>query len=353
MTSQDSDAPFPQEQGALPSSDQPRPASRGGMKDSNAMTTTVLGPRDALPDLKMALPGDGKRSSSRLAQLFSAMISIAMLAAVVIEVRHLNLHEIIALIPHTPLFWMVFVAYYMIGPVSEWIIYRHLWHIPLSGFAALVRKLVSNELLLGYLGEVQFYAWARGRLNMVTAPFGAIKDVTILSALTGNIATMIMLAGAWPLIASGALGMEGRTTFLSLGVVLFTSFVIFLFRQKLFTLPRRELWIITGIHFARTIGFVGLSALLWHVVLPDVGLTLWLVLATLRMLVSRLPLIPNKDVVFAGFAVFMLGRDHQIQNLMAMMAMLLPAAHIVVGTIFATLDLVTSRNDASGSGRNA
>ena len=44
----------------------------------------------------------------------------------------------------------------------------------------------------------------------------------------------------------------------------------------------------------------------------------------------------------------MLGRYHQIQNLMAMMAMLLPASHIVVGSVFATLDLFSSR-----SGRNA
>lgn len=349
MVGQDSGAIPPRGLVSAPTASDPSlPGGDADMKDNDAMNTTVLGASNAFQDLKLALPGEGKRASSRLAQLFSAMVSIAMLAAVAIEVRHLNLHEIFALIPRRPLFWAVFAAYYLVGPVSEWIIYRRLWHLPFSGLGALLRKLVSNELLLGYLGEVQFYAWARGRLNMVTAPFGAIKDVTILSALTGNIATLAMLAGAWKLIASGAFGMEGRTTFLSLGVVLFTSFIILLFRQKLFTLPRKELWIITAIHFARTLGFVGLSALLWHVVLPEVGIDLWLVLATLRMLVSRLPLIPNKDVVFAGFAVFILGRDHQIQNLMAMMAMLLPASHVVVGTIFATLDLVGSRN-----GRNA
>jgi hypothetical protein len=349
MVSQDSGAlPPDNRQDMSPPHAPPQPDTRAGANDVDAMNTTVLAPGDTLPDLKLALPDNKRPSSSRLAQLFSALVSFAMLAAVVLEVRHLNFHDVFALIPRTPLFWSVFVAYYMVGPASEWVIYRRLWHIPLSGLAALLRKLVSNELLLGYLGEVQFYAWARGRLNMVTAPFGAIKDVTILSALTGNIVTIIMLAGAWPLIESGALGMDGSKTFLSLGVVLLTSFIILLFRQKLFTLPKRELWIITGIHFVRTLAYVGLSALLWHVVLPDVGLAMWLVLATLRMLVSRLPLIPNKDVVFAGFAVFVLGRDHQIQNLMAMMAMLLPASHIVVGTIFATLDLLASR-----SGRNA
>lgn len=47
----------------------------------------------------------------------------------------------------------------------------------MAGIGALLRKLVSNELLLGYLGEAQFYAWARSRTNMTTAPFGAIKDI--------------------------------------------------------------------------------------------------------------------------------------------------------------------------------
>jgi hypothetical protein len=36
------------------------------------------------------------------------------------------------------------------------VIYRRLWHIPASGIAALLRKQVSNELLMSYLGEVQF-----------------------------------------------------------------------------------------------------------------------------------------------------------------------------------------------------
>jgi energy-converting hydrogenase Eha subunit G len=69
--------------------------------------------------------------------------------------------------------------------------------------------------------------------------------------------------------------------------------VILLFRQKLFSLPRRELFIITAVHFLRIVAYVGLTALMWHLVLPGVGYGLWLVLATLRMLISRLPLVPQ------------------------------------------------------------
>jgi hypothetical protein len=275
--------------------------------------------------------------------LLSAVISLAMLVAVAVEVRHLDLAQIIHMIPHSALFWVVFGANYLIQPFSEWLIYRRLWDLPVSGIGALLRKMVSNELLLGYLGEVQFYAWARSKMNMVAAPFGAIKDMTILSALTGNIATLIMLAGAWRWVQDGVLGHDTTTIFSSLGVVLVTSFVILLFRQKLFTLPRSELYIITAVHLLRIVAYVGLTALTWHLVLPDQSYGVWLVLATLRMLISRLPLLPNKDVVFAGLAVLLLGHEAEISSLMAMIAALLLVTHLVVGTVFAIVDLATER----------
>lgn len=294
-------------------------------------------------DIKFDFTALERPSRSRLAALFSAGVSLALLVMVVFQFRHLDFVHIRAMVPHHVLFWAAFVAYYLCAPANEWLIYRRLWGLPFTGIAALLRKLVSNELLLGYLGEVQFYAWARSRLAMDAAPFGAIKDVTILSALTGNIATLVMLVAAWPLVSAGELGMESRTVFLSLGVVLLTSFLILLFRNKLFSLPRRDLVFVTAMHFARIFALVGLAAWMWHLVLPEVEYALWLVLATLRMLVSRLPLIPNKDVVFAGLAVFLLGHEAEVGDLMAMMAGLMLVAHIGVGTVFALTEIASSR----------
>ncbi len=281
---------------------------------------------------------EGKQGS-RLAGLFSMLVSLAMLVVVAVQFGDISFAEVSGMIPSNPLFWLVFAGYYLAGPISEWFIYKRLWAMPLAGIGALLRKLVSNEILLGYLGEAQFYGWARARLKFVAAPFGAIKDVTILSSLAGNFATLAMLAWAWPLIASGMLGLEGRTVFISLGVVLVTSFLILLFRQKLFSLPKRDLWFITGVHLARIVAVVVLSAMMWHLVLPTVEVSLWIVMATLRMLVSRLPLLPNKDVVFAGIAVFLLGNELEIASLMTLMAVLLLVTHLAVGALFAVLDL--------------
>jgi len=305
------------------------------------LSLAETGPETA--GIKVNLAGADRPGRSRAPGLFSAGISVALLVMVALQFRNLEFSRILHMIPRSPLFWTVFAVTYLTPPAIEWVIYRKLWGLPFAGMAALLRKLVSNELLLGYLGEVQFYAWARSRLKMDTAPFGAIKDVTILSALTGNLATLAMLVAAWPLVSSSSLGMETRTVFLSLGVVLLTSFLIFLFRQRLFTLPRRTLWFIAAMHILRISAIVGLAALMWHLVLPDVYYSLWLVLATLRMLVSRLPLIPNKDVVFAGLAVFLLGHELEIGDLMTMMAGLLLVTHLAVGTVFGGAELFLAR----------
>lgn len=286
-------------------------------------------------------------SGKRLFGLLGVVLSAVVLFAAIFAYRDLRLDTVGALLPRTPLFWAVFIVFYLQAPVLEWVIFHKLWNIPFgSGVAALVRKLVSNELVLGYLGEAQFYAWARARGTIAAAPFGAVKDVAILSALTGNAVTLIMLVFAWPLIASGQLGLPTREVFLSLGVVLLTSCAILLFRKKLFSLDRRDLWFITAVHIVRTILFILLSALLWHLILRQVSLGLWLVLATLRMLVSRLPLLPNKDIVFAGIAVFLLGHDLEIAALMTLMAGITLASHVVAGVVSGLAGLVESRRSA-------
>ena len=111
-------------------------------------------------------------------QWIGPLVALGFLGVVFYEARNLDFAQMLARIPSLPSFWLLFFAYYFSGPVSEWFIYRRLWHIPLSGFGALIRKLISNEILLGYLGEVYFYAWARRSAEIQNAPYGAIKDVS-------------------------------------------------------------------------------------------------------------------------------------------------------------------------------
>jgi hypothetical protein len=273
-------------------------------------------------------------------RLLSSLLSLLVIAAVIHEIRGVDVRSVFALIPAAPAFWLCFALSHLAQPITEWLIFRRLWTVGPAAFAALVRKLVYNELLLGYLGEVYFYAWARRRLQLEAAPFGAVKDVTILSAVAGNVVTLLMLSVAWPLASATQLGLQSRAVVMSLSVVLVTSMAMFLWRRQIFSLPRPDLRFIFSMHVGRIIAITGLSAVLWHVILPTIPVTWWLLLATIRLLISRLPFVPNKDVVFAGLAVFMLGHDVEIASLLTLMAGLILLTHVLVGSTFALSDLL-------------
>ncbi|CAN5242618.1 hypothetical protein BH10PSE12_BH10PSE12_04070 [soil metagenome] len=268
------------------------------------------------------------------------IVSLLILVVALDQFRGLDFAHLRALMPSGITFWAAFLLYYTAAPVSEWLIFRRLWNIPLEGFGALLRKLVSNEILLGYMGEVYFYAWARRNAQITTAPFGALKDVTILSALAGNVVTLAMVAFALPVFDALDVG-TGRWDIIgSVLFVLGTSLVAMLLGKRLFTLPPAELWRVTAIHLLRIVATTVLAAAMWHMLLPSVDLSWWLLLGTLRQLVSRLPFLPNKDVVFAGMTAFLIGPGNAIASAMALMASLILAAHLLVGIVLGAMELL-------------
>lgn len=275
---------------------------------------------------------------------FGPAVSLLILAGALWQLRDLNFRELGVLMPTSVLFWLVFVISYFQAPLTEWVMFHRLWKLPFSGMGALLRKYVSNEILLGYLGEVYFYAWAKRHVNMVASPFGAIKDVTILSALTGNIATIGMVIFAAPMIGQLNLGISSRTFAWSIAFVMGTSILFLLLRRTLFTLPTRDLWFITYVHFLRIFSYALLSGLLWHLILPGVSFTYWLLLATMRQLLSRLPFMPNKDVIFVSLATFFVGRDTEVIHAMALLATLTVSAHLVVGLTFGLTGLIREKS---------
>lgn len=267
-------------------------------------------------------------------------ISVAILAAVVLQMWSMTWGQVWAVVPTSPLIWLVLAASYFAGPLADWIIFRRLWGIPVSGLLPLLKKLIGNELLLGYVGEVYFYDWARRHVKMEGSPFGAVKDVAILSALAGNIMTIVMLAVTWPVISKMGFGTDGAVLTSSIAIVLLTSIVIMYFRNGLLSLPKADLWFVFTVHSLRIIAGTGLSALAWHLILPEVSIGTWLLLATVRLLLSRLPLIPNKDIAFAGISALLAGKEIQTGVMIGMISMLIVATHVVLFIGLMLLDLI-------------
>lgn len=258
-------------------------------------------------------------------------ISILILGAVLYQLRFLDFERLWSILPASALFWAAFLIRFFVGATTDWLIFRRLWSLPVSGFVPLLRKMVSNSLLLGYSGELYFYAWARRNSAISAAPFGAIKDVAILSALAGNLVTLILVVICWPSFEllqhdDLAKGLEW-----SIVIVLGTSLLITLLRGRLFTLPRADLRAVLGLHFGRILVDLVLTAYILFSLIPGVALGWLLFIATLRMLIGRLPLLPNKELAFAALATFFLGQDNVLVAAMTVTATLSFAGTLLVG----------------------
>lgn len=290
--------------------------------------TAPAGP-DGLPPSLPALP----RSERGWTWWVGTIITLAVLVAAMLQLAQLDLARVAAIVPSSPAFWLVFALSYFAGPLGDYAIFRRLWQIPVAGFFALLRKLIGNELITGYVGDLYFYTWARQRTGMTSAPFGAVKDVAILSAMAANAVTLVLMVLAYPLLDTLHLGVDSTAFFASVALMLVISSGVLFFRKKLFSLPARDLWVVTFVQTARVIATLVLTGLCWHLALPAESVELWVLLSAMRMLLSRLPFLPNKDVVFAALAVFMIGQDAEVGALMAMMASLLLATHLGLGLL--------------------
>jgi hypothetical protein len=266
-------------------------------------------------------------------------IALALLAAVALQLEDAGAGLIDAVLPDGPLFWLCLAASYLALPAADWAIFRRLWRLPLSGFPVIMRKRIANELLLSYSGEVYFYLWARRRAALTAAPFGAIKDVNILSALAANVATLALVAAALP-FAHTLPGLHGSGGLLSAGAVVLMSMLLLLAGRRLFTLDRAQLGWVFQVHVLRLIATNLLLAAAWGLALPSVPMGLWVVLTALRLLVSRLPFLPGKDLLFATAAAFLVGQESAVAALMAVTAAIMLAAHVVLGGMLAIWGLV-------------
>ncbi len=284
------------------------------------------------PDLAGLEPLD--RLRPRWPRILGALLSALMIVGLAWELFDHGWAGVELAAPDSPWFYLFFALAYFSPPLFDFIIFRRLWRLPFDGFGALVRKRIANDVVIGYSGDVFFYAWARARLKMVTAPFGAVKDVTILSGIAGNIVTVAMLAVTLPfafeLFPPKQLEMLGWSSAVAVGI----SGVLLLFSRRVFSLPGAMLRWIFGVHCARLVLGSLAFGIASYFAMPNVSITWWLFLAAGRLVVARLPLLPNKDLLFANFAIMFIGHGEALSDLVAFIATLTLFTHVVLMAAF-------------------
>ncbi|THD36283.1 MAG: hypothetical protein E7773_09235 [Sphingomonas sp.] len=278
-----------------------------------------------------------KTIKSRWPMVIAGALTLAMVVGLIHQLLKSGLTGLSHATPTSWLYYVAFVLLYFSPPIGDYIIFRKLWRIPLEGLGALMKKRIANEVVLGYSGEAYFYAWARQRAQMVAAPFGAVKDVMILSAIAGNIMTLAMTA-----LAMSSLPPEYmRPMLVGMGVVVAMCLPFLFFSRRVFSLDRKTLWWVFAVHIGRlAVGSLAI-AFAWHFAMPAVSIGVWLTLSATRMMVSRLPFLPSKDTVFATVAIGLLGAHNDaLKSLMAFTAAAILLTHVVLAAGFALQSLI-------------
>ena len=304
-------------------------------------TGTIEAPLPLTPDLAGLEPVETLKR--RWPAYLAGATTIVMIAMLGNKLFESNLERTF---PNSPFFYLFFTLLYLAPVAGDYIIFRKLWQIPPEGFIALARKRIASDML-NYSGEAYFYAWARQRSAMVAAPFGAVKDVTILSAIAGNAMTFSITAAALSLYVNLLTPTQQHYAIWSTVIVFLMSVPFLIFSKRVFSLERPRLWWIFGIHCLRLVAGSVLIALTWHFGLQTVSVGMWLLLAALRMIVSRLPLVPNKDLFFATLATQLIGQNEELSNLVALTAALTLVVHVALIAAFGLYGLVRKKNEVA------
>lgn len=305
-----------------------------GATSSAAVPSEITGFDDLL---RPAASTRGWRSWLRFA---GPATSIAIVAALIAILGGTNLGRLWHLLPTHPAFWLSLGVCLSVQPLCDFAIFRRLWGLPPSAITALYRKSAINEVVAGYLGDFQFYAWARRHVTVEGSPFGAVKDVAVLSAMTGNFMTLAFVLAAVPFVGQLDLGAAGPALAGSVAIILASSLAIGLLRGRVFSLPAPILRRIAFVHLGRIVAMSLLVALLWHFVLPTVSAKVLLMLVAGRQLVTRLPLLPNKDLVFAAIAALFVADAPSLVAATALVATLMVLGQALIGGALGIAELI-------------
>ncbi len=266
------------------------------------------------------------RSGGAISKWLGLIMSAAVLGLTLYTARGMDWAGFELLLSAGGLFWICLIAAYFHAPVADQAMLGRLWDQPKGLFATLCRKQIVNAVALPYGGDGLLLAWAHKR---GICGFGAIKDAAIMSGMAGSLVTFAIVLPVWQELAA-TLGITASSLFGSLGLLSTVPLFAVLNRTNVFSLAGRELCRMGVIHMARFVANIGLMALCWHLLEPAEPIQSWLVLAAARMVVSRLPLLPNKEIALAAVAGTMFPGSPEVSVAVMVTGLLLTLGHLVV-----------------------
>jgi len=208
-------------------------------------------------------------------------------------------------------FYATLLVPFFLPPVGDLLVYRKLLGTRKLPFTLFLRKVCLNSTVLDFSGDAYFFLWCRRNVGLpARRMLDAIKDSNILSAAASLVVLAIALVG---FAATGSLrvwhlGLPGFWAIVSVATVpAFLVAGLVIGGRRVTTLTRPEMATTFAVHLARVSLVLFFRFLMWDFsgALPSRFVCFEFVM--LGLLVTRLPMIPNKGLIYAGAAIVTAG----------------------------------------------
>jgi len=268
-------------------------------------------------------------------------IPLALLVIIGHRLTELGWGDIWRARPVSAGFYLLLVVQFFLQPFGDYLVYRNLWgRKQTPPMAVILRKRLMNTFMLDYSGEAFFYFWAQRNLSLPQGMAAhGIKDSNLLSGGAGL--AMVWILGLILLLIGGlhvpALPGQGWLYALIGTAPLALCVILIVAHRKVTVLSRPQLFATFGIHFLRACLVLGIEFGLWQLsgALPTAVASLQFV--ALRLVITRLPIVPNKDLIFVGVGMAAAGAAHAALTPVATVLVILAAADLILAATVAAL----------------
>lgn len=239
---------------------------------------------------------------------FRYVLYSAILILLVYQLYDIGFHDIIQSVPANPLVYVLAVVLFFVLPVSEHFAYGKFFNFKASeSIPMLIKKRVYNKNLLSYVGEFDFYLWLTQKVPNQSKKrvFDVIKDNNIISSVASIVLISALLGilllayfsaddiGEYVLIFGYIIGY----------VLILVAVIIVMARTKIYSLDLKDTWFLTWVHSSRILFISIIQIAQWYLAITDISLWELFVILSVQMVISRIPILPAKDLIFISGSI--------------------------------------------------
>ncbi|NIM16782.1 MAG: hypothetical protein GTO45_32735 [Candidatus Aminicenantes bacterium] len=307
-------------------------------------------PKKFLSNLKARFDAfEESRTGKRVLRLLSLFFTASIIAYLVYKLTLIGWDNVWESLPQTPWFYILLLVMFFTLPVFQVFIYRVAWKVrPWHLFLGLLNKRVLDKDVLGYSGEMYLYVWARKYVDKPDKEIlHVLKDNVILSSAASTLVAVVLLV-IFFVFGQVSIPEEWMNPNVTLLVVLGFCVVLVIglavkFRKRILFLKRKQILAIFGLHICRLLVVQGLQVIQWMVVMPEIPLTNWLTLLAAQIIITRIPLLPSRDLIFMGTGIEMSQFINVTTSSMAGMLLAASVLNKILNLIFFILVFFTLR----------